>query len=292
MSESRSGRSQAPEGQVSQARLRGGLWLTLALAGAALVALLGALLWRGGASLGFVAAFVVLLPLTLASALMQWWPIGRDARLSCRKTRVRHAIGFLGLSLGVCAALTLVLGVAWSGGRLGNMLLVAGVVLLPPAALVGLLATIGFRAREPDELLDQGEHCEISMAAHWTVFVLPLLVLGLALALALGPFGVPGLALAAALYLIGLPGSAGQALARFIHSGAVLGDRHLHLSYGLFWQKTISLDRARVKAIGVKQNAWTRLLGQGKLSVVDDRGESIVVAGLKQPERLVKAFDG
>ncbi len=270
---------------------RRGLWVTLSLAAFTLLALLGALLWRGGASLGFVVAFVVLLPVSLASAMVQWWPLGRDARASCRKVWVRHAIVALGVSLGLCAALTLVLGVAWSGSRVGNMLLVSGVALLPPAALVGLLAAIGFRAREPEALLAKGERAEISLSAHWTVFVLPLLLIAAALALALGPFGTPGLATAAALYLIGLPGTAGQALARFIHSGAVLGERRLYLSYGLFWQKTASLDRSKIQAVGVKRNAWTRLLGQGKLSVVDDRGESIVVPGLRRPYRLARRFD-
>ncbi|TVQ34299.1 MAG: PH domain-containing protein [Wenzhouxiangella sp.] len=288
MAESRSGSSATAHAERGRLSRKRGFWLTVGLASAVLVALLGALLWRGGASLAFVVAFVVLMPLTLASALMQWWPLGRDARATCRIAWMRQAIRFLGVSLGVCAALTLVLGVAWSGSRVGNTLLVAGVALLPPAALVGLLAVIGFRAREPEDLLAKGERCELSIAAHWTVFVLPLLLLALSLALALGPFGVPGLAMAAALYLIGLPGTAGQALARFIHSGAVLGDRALHLSYGLFWQKTASLDRRRVQAVGVKGNAWIRALGLGKLSVVDDRGESIVVAGLRRPGELVR----
>ncbi len=281
---------QASSTESARIRRQRGLWLTLSLAGITLLALLGALLWRGGASLAFVVAFVVLLPLSLASALVQWWPQGRDARVGCRKTWVRHGTISLGVSLAVCAAVTLVLGVAWSGSRVGNMLLVSGIALLPPAALVGLLAAIGFRAREPGGLLDKGERVELSVTAHWTVFVLPLLVLGAAVALALGPFGTPGLALAAALYLLGLPGTAGQALARFIHSGAVLGERHLYLSYGLLWQKTASLDRERIQAVGVKRNAWTRLLGQGKLSVVDDRGESIVVAGLRGPSRLAQRF--
>ena len=255
-----------------------------------MLALLGALLWRGSASLGFLVAFVVLLPLTLASALVQWWPLGREARYGSRKIWLRHGIIALGVSLGLCAALTLVLGVAWSGSRVGNMLLVSGIALLPPAALVGLLAAIGFRARKLEHLVDKGERTEIAISAHWTVFIVPLLVFVAALVLALGPFGTPGLALAAALYLIGLPGAAGQALARFIHSGALLADRHLYLSYGLLWQKTASLHRDRIKAVGVKQNAWARLLRQGKLSVVDDRGESIVVAGLKNPGRLARQF--
>ena len=274
----------------TRTRRRRGLWITVSLLGITLVALLGALLWRGGASLGFLVAFVALLPLTLASALLQWWPMGREQREKSRRTWWRHGIIALGVSLGLCAAVTLVLGVAWSGSRVGNMLLVSGITLLPPAAMVGLLAAIGFRARDLSALLGTGERVEIAVKAHWTVFVLPLLVLSLAVVLALGPFGTPGLAFAAAIYLIGLPGAAGLALARFIHSAALLADRHLYLSYGVFRQNTASLHRDRIKAVGVKQNVWTRLLGLGKLSVVDDRGESIVVAGLKKPNRLARKF--
>ena len=276
----------------SQTRLQRGLWISLSLVGITVVALLGALLWRGGASLAFLVAFVVLLPVTLASAMVQWWPIGREAREASRKTWWRHATISLGASLTVCAALTLVMGVAWSGSRVGNMLLVSGIALLPPAALVGLLAAVGFRARELEHLPNKDERTEIAVSAHWTVFVLPLLVIGAALILALGPFGTPGLALAAALYLIGLPGTAGQALGHYIHSGALLTNRHLYLSYGLLWQKTASLPRDQIKAVGIKQNVWSKLLGQGKLSVVKAEGKSIVVAGLKKPGRLARQVSG
>lgn len=282
--------ARSPGGDSARTRQQRGFWITVGLLGITVVALLGALLWRGGASLAFLVAFVALLPITLASALLQWWPLGREQREGSRKTWWRHAIIALGVSLGLCAAVTLVLGVAWSGSRVGNMLLVSGITLLPPAALVGLLAAIGSRARDLETLLGKGERVEVSVKAHWTVFVVPLLVLTAALVLALGPFGTPGLAFAAAIYLIGVPGAAGLALARFIHSGALLADRHLYLSYGVFWQNTTSLHRDRIKAVGVKQNLWTRLLGLGKLSVVNDRGESTVVAGLKRPNRLARKF--
>lgn len=267
-----------------------GLWISLGLVGITVLALLGALLWRGGASLGFLVAFVVLLPMTLASVLVQWWPIGRRARETSRKTWWRHGTIALGVSLTVCAALTLVLGVAWSGSRVGNMLLVSGIALLPPAALIGLLAALGSRAHDLEHLFEKSERTELAITAHWTVFVSPFLVLGAALILALGPFGTPGLALAAALYLIGLPGTAGQALACYIHSGALLTNRRLYLSYGLLWQKTASLPRDQIKAVGIKSNAWSKLLGQGKLSVVKSNGESIVVAGLRKPARLARQF--
>ena len=276
---------------LNSSKSRRGLWISLGLVGITVVALLGALLWRGGASLGFLVAFVVLLPVTLASVLVQWWPIGRKLRESNRKTWWRHATIAMGVSLTVCAALTLVLGVAWSGSRVGNMLLVSGIALLPPAALSGVLATLGSRANELKSLLERNEHTELSVTAHWTVFVLPVLVLSAALILALGPFGTPGLALAAALYLIGLPGTAGQALACYLHSRALLTNRHLYLSYGLLWQKIASLPRDQIKAVGIKRNAWTRLLGQGKLSVVKSDGESIVVAGLKKPGKLARQFE-
>ena len=281
---------QSSDSDSTRTRRQRELWITLSLLAITVLALLGALLWRGGASLAFLVAFVALLPVTLASAFLQWWPLGRKQREVSRKTWRRHGIVALGVSLGICAALTLVLGVAWSGSRVGNMLLVSGITLLPPAAMVGLLAAIGFRARDLSESLGKRERAEVSIKAHWSVFILPLLVLTAALGLALGPFGTPGLALAAALYLIALPGTVAVALSRFIHSAALLTDRHLYLSYGLFWQKTANLDRDRIQAIGVKQSAWTRLLRQGKLSVVDDRGESTVVAGLKRPNRLAKKF--
>lgn len=282
----------SPDADRRRTRRQQGLWISLGLVGVTVVALLGALLWRGGASLAFLVAFVVLLPVTLAATLVQWWPVGREAREANRKTWWRHGSIALGVSLTVCAALTLVLGVAWSGSRVGNMLLVSGIALLPPAALVGLLAVLGLRARELKHLPGRDERTQIAVAAHWTVFVLPLLIIGAALILALGPFGTPGLALAAALYLIGLPGAAGQAMGQYMHSGALLADRHLYLSYGLLWQKTTRLPRNRIKAVGVKQNAWSKLLGQGKLSVVNDDGESIVVAGLRNPGRLAQQFSG
>ena len=44
------------------------------------VTLLGALLSRGGTSLGFLAAFVILFPATLATVLVRWAPGGVAAR--------------------------------------------------------------------------------------------------------------------------------------------------------------------------------------------------------------------
>lgn len=281
---------QSPGTTQSRSRRQRGLWVSLILLVCTLLALLGALLWRGSASLGFLVAFVALLPVALASAFLQWLPMGREARDSSRQTWLRHGIVALGASLALSAALTLVLGVAWSGSRVGNMLLVSGITLLPPAALVGLLAAIGSRARDLETLKDERERTVLTAKAHWTVFILPSLVLTAALVLALGPFGTPGLAFAAAIYLIGLPGAAGLALTQFIHSSALLTDRHLYLSYGLFSQKTASLRRGRIKAVGVKRNAWTKLLGQGKLSVADHQGESIVIAGLRRPSKLARKF--
>ncbi len=266
-------------------------WVPIGLGLAALVALVCALLWRGGASLGFVAAFVVVLPAAVASALMCWWPGGREARRACRDERRRRQLVMISVGLLVSAVITLLLGVWWSGTRPGNTLMIAGILLLPPAVLLMLMVWLSgrssdLRARvEPDEKLIHDAH------GHWAVFLLPLVVVTLTGILALGPFGVPGLAIAASLYVIVLPGSAVIALGRFINSAVVVTDRRVLVAYGVIRQKTATLERKRITASGVKQHFAGKILGYGKLTLVDRDGDSRVIAGLRRPRRVVRHLE-
>lgn len=265
-----------------------GRQMPLILAVATVVSLLGAMLVRGGSSLGFVVAFVVLLPLTLAAALIRWWPGGRTAREVCRGERVRRALWMLAAALMVSAVITLVAGVAWSGARVGNMLLVAGILLLPPAVIISLLVFLGRRSVELRDEVEPGSHVELETNAHWAVFVPSLAVLGLTALLAIGPLGVWGLGAAAVLYLVILPGLAIRALASFVNSEAVLTDRYLHVASGLLWQRAVRFDLQRVGDIGVKQHWLGRRLGFGKVTVVDADGHAKVVPGLRDPAGLVQ----
>ena len=267
------------------------IWIPLALVAAAVAALVGSLLWRGGASLGFIAAFIVLLPAAVASTLMYWWPGGREAREACRDVRRRRQMVMISAALLLSAVVTLLLGVVWTGTRAGNTLMIAGILLLPPAVVLMLLVWLTGRSVELRSGLESGEKLVCESHGHWAVFVLPLLVVTVTGILALGPFGVIGLALAAALYVIVLPGSAVMSLGRFINSEAVLTDRRLLLAYGLLAQKTVSLERSRITATGVKQPVPGRLFGYGKLTVVASDGQSVVVPGLRRPRRVAKHLD-
>ncbi len=263
-------------------------WLPAGLAALTVVALLGALLWRGGASLAFVTAFVILLPLTIASALMRWWPGGENARAACRATRVRRGLMMLGAGLLIAAVVTLIMGVAWSGSRLGTTLLIAGILLLPPAVVLTLLVLLSRRALELRDQIESGEQPVHETHAHWSVFALPLGLLILTALLALGPLGVPGLGAAATIYLIVLPGTTVIALGRYINSEALLTDQRLLLAYGLLRQKVERLALEGISAVGVKKTWTGRLLSHGKLSVVKTDGNSIIVAGLRRPRELAR----
>jgi hypothetical protein len=80
------------------------------------------------------------------------------------------------------------------------VLLVAGILLLPPAALTSLAAgLLGRRARLPG-LLQPDEKILYQGRAHWGVFLPSALVLLLIVVLAAGPFGVTGYTAAGVLY--------------------------------------------------------------------------------------------
>ncbi len=266
-------------------------WVPIGLTIAAAVSLVGALLWRGGASLGFVAAFVVLLPAAVASALMCWWPGGREARQACRDERRRRQVVMISVGLLVSAVVTLLLGVWWSGSRPGNTLLIAGILLLPPAVLLMLMVWLSGRSSDLGARVESDESLVHDAHGHWAVFLLPLLVVTMTGILALGPFGVPGLAIAATLYVIVLPGSAVIALGRFINSAVVVTDRRVLVAYGVLRQKTVAVERKRITASGVKQHFVGKMLGYGKLTLVDRDGDSRVIPGLRRPRRVVKHLE-
>jgi hypothetical protein len=263
-------------------------WLPAILAALTVIALLGALLWRGESSLAFVAAFVILLPLTIASALMRWWPGGEDARAACKAERLRRRLMMLGAGLLIAAVITLIMGVAWSGSRLGTTLLIAGILLLPPAVVLTLMVMLSKRAAELRDYLKPDERLLHETHARWGVFFVPLALMMLTALLALGPFGVVGLGAAATLYLIVLPGTTIMAVGSYINAEAILTNRRLLLAWGLLWQKTEFLDRTGITATGIKKSWIGRILGHGKLSVVKSDGSSIIVTGLKHPRKIVE----
>lgn len=266
-------------------------WVPLGLIVAAVAALIGSLLWRGGASLGFVAAFVILLPAAVASALMCWWPGGREAREACRDERRRRQLVMISVGLLVSAVITLLLGVLWSGTRPGNTLLIAGILLLPPAILLMLMVWLSSRSVELKSRLEPDEKLIHEANGHWAVFLLPLLVITVTGILALGPFGVIGLAIAGALYVIVLPGTAVVSLGRFINSAVVITNQRILVAYGLLNQKTTSVDRKRLTATGVKQHVIGKLFGYGKLTLVDRDGDSRIVPGLRRPRRVARHLE-
>jgi hypothetical protein len=266
-------------------------WVPLGLIVAAVAALIGSLLWRGGASLGFVVAFVILLPAAVASALMCWWPGGREAREACRDQRRRRHLVMISVGLLVSAVITLLLGVLWSGTRPGNTLLIAGILLLPPAILLMLMVWLSGRSIELRTRLEPDEKLVHEASGHWAVFLLPLLVITVTGILALGPFGVVGLAVAGTLYVIVLPGTAVMSLGRFINSAIVITDQRVLVGYGLLRQKTSSVERKRLTATGVKQHAIGKLLGYGKLTLVDRDGNSRIIPGLRRPRRIAKHLE-
>jgi hypothetical protein len=267
------------------------IWVPVGLVAAAAAALVASLLWRGGASLGFVAAFVVLLPAAVASALMCWWPGGREARESCRDEWRRRQLVMIAMGLLVSAVITLLLGVLWSGTRPGNTLLIAGILLLPPAVLLMLMVRLSGRSIELRTRLEPDEKLVHDANGHWAVFLLPLLVITVTGILALGPFGVIGLAIAGALYVIVLPGTAVMSLGRFINSAVMVTDQRVLVAYGLMRQNTSSVERKRITATGVKQRAIGKLFGYGKLTVVDRDGNSYIIPGLRQPRQVAKHLE-
>ena len=267
------------------------IWVPLGLVAAAAAALIGSLLWRGESSLWFVVAFVVLLPAAVASALMCWWPGGREAREACRDERRRRQLVMISVALLVSAVVTLLLGVLWSGSRAGNTLLIAGIILLPPAVLLMLMVSLSGRCIELSTRLEPDEKLVHDASGHWAVFLLPLLVITVTGILALGPFGVVGLTIAGVLYLIVLPGTAVMSLGRFINSAIVITNQRVLVAYGLLRQKTISMERKRITATGVKQHFIGKLLGFGKLTLVDRDGSSFIIPGLRRPRRVAKYLE-
>ncbi len=255
----------------------------LGLTVAALLALLLAMAIRGTSAMWFLTLFAVLLPAAITAALIRWWPGGpkADADINWNRNLILAGVGLL---LG--AALTVLLGVAWTGGRLGNMLLVAGAIMLPPAALVAALGWLLGRSSHIEDGLAEGEVVIHRAAEHWGVLLPPLLVLILAAAMAIGPLGVIGFTAATVLYLLVLPGMGVAALAAYLNTRLAVTSDHLLIEQGLFRRRVKRLPLARIDACGVKQGWFARLLGYGKVTFVFIDGSSLAVRGLKDPGTL------
>ncbi|MCC5886096.1 MAG: PH domain-containing protein [Gammaproteobacteria bacterium] len=255
----------------------------LGLTAAALVALLLAMAIRGTSAMWFLTLFAVLLPAAITAALIRWWPGGPEPGADINWQRNLTLAG-AGLLLG--AVLTLLLGVAWTGGRLGNMLLVAGAILLPPAALVAALGWLLGRESHIEDDLGEGEVIIHRAEEHWGVLLPPLLVLILAAALVIGPLGVVGFTAATVLYLLVLPGTGVAALAAYLNTRLAVTSDHLLIEQGLFRRRIRRLPLQRIDACGVKQGWFARLLGYGKVTFVLVDGSSLAVRGVKDPGAL------
>lgn len=255
----------------------------LGLALSALVALLLAMAIRGTSAMWFLALFAALLPAALTAALIRWWPggPGPDAEFDWQRNLTLAGAGLL---LG--AVLTLLLGIAWTGGRLGNMLLVAGAMLLPPAALVAALGWLLGRDSYIEADLGEGEVVVHRAEEHWGVLLPPLMVLLLASALAMGPLGVIGFTAAAVLYLLVLPGTGVAALGAYLNTRLAVTGEHLLIEQGLFRRRIKRLPLTRIDACGVKQGWFARLLGYGKVTFVFVDGSSLAVRGVRDPDAL------
>lgn len=258
-------------------------WAPLGFAAAALIALLLAMAIRGPTAMWFLALFAVFLPASLCSALIRWWPGGQRVKhgIDWRRNLVLSGAGLL-----LAAVLTLILGVAWTGGRLGNMLLVAGAMLLPPAALVAALGWLLGRSSHLDAQIPAGETVVHRAQEHWGVLLPPFGVLALAVLALVAPFGVIGITIAAVLYLLALPGTGVAALAAFLNTSMVVTDRHLLIEQGVFRRRIRKLALANVEACGVKRGWLGGLLGYGKVSVICVDGSSLHVRGVADPQAL------
>lgn len=252
----------------------------LGLAAAALLALLLAMAIRGLSAMWFLTLFALLLPAAISAALIRWWPGARPDSPWQRNLLLAGA----GLLLG--AVLTLLLGVAWTGGRLGNMLLVAGAILLPPAALVAALGWLLGRDSLIEEGLPAGEVVIHRAKEHWGVLLPPLLVILLAAALAIGPLGVIGFTAATVLYLLVLPGLGVTALAAYLNTCLAVTREHLLIEQGLFRRRLDRLPLSNIDACGIKQSWFARLLGYGKVTFIFADGSSRTVRGIKDPAAL------
>ncbi len=263
----------------------------VALATGTLIALLGALIVRGEASLAFLAVFVVLLPATLAATLIRWWPRGREPGESAAGFNWRRKLLLSGGGLLLAAVLTLLLGVAWSGGRLGNMLLVAGVLLLPPAALVAMVGWLVGRDSRLAEELTGDTDIRYRAREHWGVFVAPISVLTLAALLALGPFGAIGYSAAGVLYLLALPGLAMRALGAYLNTELAVTDTEVVVVQGLVRRRVLRMPLDTIDACGVAYGTLGRWLGWGRVDLVGADGRSISVRGVADPDALRRALD-
>lgn len=261
-----------------------GRWLTYALAIGAAIALIGTFLVWGEGAFGFLLAFVVLFPAALISALMRWWPThAAEGVRSGLDWRRRLNITALGLA--IASILCLVIGVAWFGTAPGTMLLVAGLMLLPPAVILVLLAiSTRDRNRLAETMLEPYEEIVYQADIHWGVFLPTILVLTVTLLLAVGPFGTVGYVIATVLYLIVLPGTAAYALSTFLNTELELTPQKLIVGTGLVVRTTRVLERDRIQAVGVYQGWTGRVLGYGRLSFVCKDGSGFKVPGVVDPE--------
>ena len=261
-------------------------WIPAVLGLVAVLALFAALAVRGGTALWFLVLFALFLPAALAAALIRWWPWGPRQVDAEQGIDWRRNLTLGGAGLLLAAVLTLMLGIAWTGGRLGNLLLVAGTLLLPPAAITAAAGWLIGRSGLLERELSASEQFEYRAREHWGVFLPPIGVLSLAALFAAGPFGVIGYSAAGVLYLLVLPATAVGALGAYLNTELALTATDLLIARGVFRRRIERLARDRIDACGVRRSWLGRILGFGRLSVICSDGRSFAIGGIRDPEAL------
>lgn len=263
------------------------------------VALALSIMLAGEAAFLALIAFTILLPAALVSALVRWWPYRRARRRHREEAPPWYRVFYL-VSFGVAVTtiLALIIGVAAFGTAVGIILVTTGLLLLPPAIILSLLALsmryrlrVGGTAFDPEKQLgssepDPGEEVLYEAQVHWGVFVPPILVLSLSAFFAIAPFGIIGQVIATLLYIVLFPGMAAYALGVFFDTELRVTRSHLISETGLILVHSRVVPRHTIQSVGVYYSWLGRLLGYGWLVVVIEDGTCFLIPGIVDPEGM------
>ncbi|MCC3751414.1 MAG: PH domain-containing protein [Halorhodospira halophila] len=263
---------------------------------AAALALLGSILLWGEAAFLSLIAFTVLLPATIISILLRWWPgevaRGREPGTSApwRRTLNLLAGGMVVTTLG-----SLIAGVGLFGTAAGIMLLTTGLLLLPPGISLTLLALsmryrfrVGGTAYDPrkqlgEETAEPPERVLYRAEVHWGVLLPAVLALLTSALLAVGPFGVVGQVIATILYVLVFPGLAAYAQGVYFDTELRVTENHLVVETGLIVVHSRVIPLSDVQALGVHYTWLGRLLGYGRVVITTRDGVCVIVPGIVDP---------
>ncbi|MFP4147762.1 MAG: hypothetical protein ACLFSI_08640 [Halorhodospira sp.] len=266
---------------------------------AAAIALTVSVILSGEPAFLALLAFTILLPATIVSLLVRWWP-SRIARRdpAVKRSGWRQAFYFLAAGVPLTALICLVLGVGAFGTAVGIVLLTTGLLLLPPSIIFLLLALsmrfrfrIGGTAFDPKKQLgqdhpDPGERVIYQAEVHWGVFLPALLALVLSVFFAIAPFGIFGQVLAIVLYVLVFPGIAAYAMGIFFDTELWATPRYLIAETGLIAVHSRVVPRHAIQALGIYYSWLGLFLGYGWVVVVLDDGSCFFVPGIVDPEGL------